>query len=66
MSDDKHTTHAFPSSRRSASAEAALRAEIRRVERMTIEERIRAALSLGKQFFPEPRKNLKERSKPRQ
>jgi hypothetical protein len=40
----------FPTARRSASADASLRAEIRRVEKMTIEERIRAALSLGKGF----------------
>jgi len=36
--------------RRSACADAALRAEIRRVEGMTIEQRMRAALTLGKGF----------------
>ena len=36
--------------RRSASAEASLRAEIERVDRMTIEERVKAALSMGKRF----------------
>lgn len=40
----------FPEARHSASANASLRAEIRRVEKMSIEERIRAALSLGKGF----------------
>lgn len=42
--------NAFPEARRSASADASLRAEIRRVEKISIEERIRAALSLGKGF----------------
>lgn len=37
-------------SRRSASADSSLRAEIQRVEKMTMEERIRTALSLGKGF----------------
>lgn len=37
----------YPKARSSKSAEAALRAEIRRMEEMTIEERIRAALSLA-------------------
>lgn len=36
--------------RRSASAEASLRAEIERVSRMTIEERIRAALTMKDRF----------------
>jgi hypothetical protein len=40
----------FPKPRRSACADAALRAEISRVEKMTVEERIKAALSLGKGF----------------
>jgi hypothetical protein len=42
--------NAFPEARRSASADASLRAEIRHTEKMSIEERIRAALSLGKRF----------------
>jgi hypothetical protein len=36
--------------RRSGCAEAALRSEIERVRRMTIEERIKAALSMGQRF----------------
>ena len=36
--------------RRSACAEASLRAEIKRVGRMTIEERVKAALSMGERF----------------
>ena len=36
--------------RRSACAEASLRAEIDRVGRMTIEERVKAALSMGQRF----------------
>ncbi len=36
--------------RRSACAEASLQAEMERVDRMTIEERIKAALSMGQQF----------------
>jgi hypothetical protein len=42
--------HALPKPRRSACADAALRAEISRVEKMTVGERIKAALSLGKGF----------------
>ena len=44
------TENFYPKRRRSASADAALRAEIQRVEKMTIEERIRAALSLAERF----------------
>lgn len=40
------TADIYPKRRRSASADAALRAEIQRVEKMTIEERMRAALSM--------------------
>jgi len=40
----------FPRKRRSASADSALRAEIERVSRMTIEERIKAALSMRERF----------------
>jgi hypothetical protein len=36
--------------RRSACAEASLRAEMERVDRMTIEERVKAALSMGQRF----------------
>lgn len=36
--------------RRSASAGSALRAEIERVSRMSIEERVKAALSMRKRF----------------
>ena len=46
--------------RRSASADAALRAEMRRIAKMTIEERVRAALGLVKDF-PVSRAEEKER-----
>jgi hypothetical protein len=36
--------------RRSASAESALRAEIRRVSKMTVEQRVREALTLQEHF----------------
>lgn len=39
-----------PQIRRSTCAEAALRAEMKRVEKMTVEERMKAALSLGRRF----------------
>ncbi|MFU8894246.1 MAG: hypothetical protein ACNA8L_11530 [Luteolibacter sp.] len=45
----------FPRKRRSASAEAALRQELARVEAMTLEERVLAALSLKKRFDWVPR-----------
>ena len=47
MSEDPS---AFHRPRRSASAEAALRAEIQRISRMTVEERIIAALTLRDRF----------------
>jgi hypothetical protein len=40
----------MPPSRRSACADAALRAEIKRLAKMTVEERVKAALSLGRRF----------------
>lgn len=40
----------FPKRRRSACADASLRAEIERVSRMTPEQRIRAALSMQEKF----------------
>lgn len=40
----------FPKARRSASADAAFRADAKRVEKMTMEERMSTALSLGKRF----------------
>lgn len=40
----------LPPPRRSRSAAASRRAEMRRVERMTIEERIRAALTMSHRF----------------
>jgi hypothetical protein len=40
----------LPPQRRSRSAAASRRAETRRVERMTIEERIRAALTMSRRF----------------
>ena len=45
MSESEPSIH-----RRSASADAALRAEIERVKRMTIEERITAALTMRDRF----------------
>ena len=48
------TANSYPKRRRSASADAALRAEIQRVEKMTIEERIRAALSMELPFPNQP------------
>ncbi|MFZ9937651.1 MAG: hypothetical protein ACO3JG_11440 [Luteolibacter sp.] len=39
-----------PQVRRSACADAALRAEIERVAKMTVEERVKTALSLGRRF----------------
>ena len=38
----------MPQVRRSACADAALRAEMKRVDKMTVEERMKAALSLGR------------------
>jgi len=49
----------FPRRRRSASHAASLQAEIERVRRMTIEERIKAALGMSARFAelrPSPRK----------
>jgi hypothetical protein len=40
----------LPPQRRSRSAAASRRTEMRRVERMTIEERIRAALTMSRRF----------------
>lgn len=40
----------FPRRRRSASADAALRAEIERVSRISIEDRVKAALSMKEKF----------------
>ena len=40
----------FPRRRRSASADAALKAELARVEKMTVEERIKVALSIRERF----------------
>ena len=40
----------IPRRRRSASADAALRAELERIGRMTIEERVKAALSIRERF----------------
>lgn len=39
-----------PPQRRSRSAAASRRAEMRRIERMTVEERIRAALTMSRRF----------------
>lgn len=40
----------FPRRRRSACADAALRAELERIGKMTIEERVIAALSIPERF----------------
>lgn len=40
----------IPRRRRSACADAALRAELERIARMTIEERVKAALSMRERF----------------
>lgn len=40
----------IPRRRRSASADAALKAELERIGRMTIEERVKAALSMRERF----------------
>ena len=47
MSRNEDTT---AKARRSKSAEAALRAESKRVDKMTMEERMSAALTLGRRF----------------
>jgi hypothetical protein len=47
MSNEKDR---FPKGRMSACADSALRAEMKRVESMTVEERITAALALGKRL----------------
>jgi hypothetical protein len=44
------TDSEIPRRRRSASADAALRAELERIGRMTIEERVKAALSMRDRF----------------
>lgn len=49
------TANSYPKRRRSVSAEAALRAEIQRVEKMMIEERMRAALSMEMRLPNPPR-----------
>ena len=50
----------FPRRRRSACADASLRAELERVDRMTIEERIKAALSMRERFaWIEPSRKTK-------
>ena len=49
----------FPPKRRSASHAASLEAEIERVRRMTIDERVKAALGMARRFadlHPAPRK----------
>jgi len=49
----------FPRLRPSASQNASRQAEIARVRRMTVEERVKAALGLGRRFAalqPAPRK----------
>lgn len=44
------SVNAYPKRRRSASADAALRAEIQRMDKLTMEERMRAALSMAERF----------------
>lgn len=46
----KESRETFPRKRRSASAEAALKQELARIEAMTLEERVLAALSMKQRF----------------
>jgi hypothetical protein len=50
MAKKDRSPASLPPQRRSRSAAASRRAEIRRVERMTVEERIRAALTMSRRF----------------
>lgn len=50
MVDEKASKASVPPPRRSRSAAAARRAEMRRIERMTVEERIQAALTMSRRF----------------
>ena len=47
-----HNLHSFPRLRKSVSATKALESERRRVESMTVLERIESALSMRKGFHP--------------
>lgn len=49
----------FPRQRRSACADAALKAEIERIDQMTIEERMRQALLLGQYQVTQKESRLK-------
>jgi hypothetical protein len=54
-----HTHSSFPPLRPSRSHKASLQAEIERMRRMTVEERVKAALGLAARFAalqPAPRK----------
>ena len=50
MVKEDQPSASLPPQRRSRSAAASRRAEMRRVERMTVEERIRAALTMSRRF----------------
>jgi hypothetical protein len=50
MAKKDASTAFLPPARRSCSAAASRRAEMRRIEQMTVEERIRAALTMGRRF----------------
>jgi hypothetical protein len=50
MAKEDPSKASLPPQRRSRSAAASRRAKIRRVERMTVEERIRAALTMSRRF----------------
>ena len=50
MAKEDQSQASLPPQRRSRSATASRRAEMRRVERMTVEERIRTALTMSRRF----------------
>ena len=50
MTMQPQQTESFFAPRHSRSAAASRRAEMRRIERMTVEERIRAALTMSRRF----------------
>lgn len=50
MANKSPSASTLPAVRPSRSAAASRRAEMRRVERMTVEERIRAALTMSRRF----------------
>jgi len=53
----KEVRETFPRKRRSVSADAALKQELARIDTMTLEERVLAALSMRKRFAWLPLQN---------